>query len=84
MGIKVRFDFWQDPRSCSRNGCENVMCYKYSDIHGYICYDCFDELCDLGVNANIERFMNTKKCQQEPEQQKPADYFCTIFVSKGA
>jgi hypothetical protein len=30
--------------SCSKSGCENVMCNRYSPEVGYICYECFDDL----------------------------------------
>jgi hypothetical protein len=42
---------------CSRHECDNVMCYRYSPKYGYICYDCFNELVDLGANTNIREFM---------------------------
>lgn len=47
--------------NCFRNGCDNIMCDRYSRKYGYICNECFDELVDLGIEANIERFMNTQK-----------------------
>ena len=30
--------------ACNRNGCKNVMCDRYSEEHGYLCDECFDEL----------------------------------------
>lgn len=30
--------------ACSRQGCENIMCDKYSYIYGYICDECFEGL----------------------------------------
>jgi len=30
--------------TCSKNGCENIMCSRYADDIGYICYDCFNDL----------------------------------------
>jgi len=33
--------------SCSKNGCENIMCDRYSEEMGYICYECFSELEEL-------------------------------------
>ena len=29
---------------CSRNGCINILCSKYSYKHGYLCDECFREL----------------------------------------
>jgi len=29
---------------CSKNNCDNVLCDRYADGIGYICYDCFNEL----------------------------------------
>jgi hypothetical protein len=47
--------------NCNRNGCTNVMCDRISQIHGYICNDCFNELVASGPETNIEIFMNTPK-----------------------
>ena len=32
--------------TCSKNGCENIMCSRYADDIGYICYECFSDLKD--------------------------------------
>lgn len=45
--------------ACSRNGCDNVMCTRYSLEHGYICYSCFKELVEKGAETNISQFMKT-------------------------
>jgi len=46
--------------ACDRKGCTNVMCDRYSDEYGYICYTCFEEL--VGSNMiNIVLFMGTPK-----------------------
>jgi hypothetical protein len=47
--------------SCDRNGCDNVMCDRHSDKHGYICYECFDELVKKGAMQNISEFMKSNK-----------------------
>ena len=47
--------------ACDRNGCEKIMCDRYSDEYGYLCYECFNELCETGATTDIETFMNTKK-----------------------
>ena len=46
---------------CSRKGCDNIMCSRYSVRYGYICNECFEELVGLGGNVDIERFMNSYK-----------------------
>ncbi len=48
-------------KACSRGGCENVMCDRYSDLHGYICYECFEELVQNGAETNVAQFMDTAK-----------------------
>lgn len=45
--------------SCSRNGCNNIMCHRYSVEYGYICNECFEEL--VHSNLNATDFMYTKK-----------------------
>lgn len=51
--------------NCSRNGCEETMCERYSHIHGYICEDCFLELVgssvETGVETDIENFLASQK-----------------------
>ena len=47
--------------TCNRNGCENIMCDYYSQKYGYICYECFNELLDMGLDANISIFMGSIK-----------------------
>ena len=39
---------------CSRNGCENVMCDRYSPMYGYICEECFKELLSSGAPLTQE------------------------------
>jgi hypothetical protein len=46
---------------CDRANCDNIMCHRYSDIYGYICYECFDELVSTGPATNIKQFMSTPK-----------------------
>ena len=42
---------------CGRQGCENVMCSRYSSEHGYICHDCYDELTTAIYQMDIKTFM---------------------------
>jgi hypothetical protein len=44
---------------CHRNGCEHIMCDRYSDELGYICNECYDELVSSGEDPEI--FMESKK-----------------------
>lgn len=44
---------------CNRNGCDNIMCDRYSNKYGYICHDCYSQL--LQSNLNIESFMASNK-----------------------
>ena len=47
--------------SCSRSGCRNIMCDRYSNIHGYICSECFDELVQSGPETKVASFMESDK-----------------------
>lgn len=47
--------------ACSRRGCENVMCNRYSCLHGFICEECFEELVRSGAEMNVAQFMDTSK-----------------------
>lgn len=47
--------------ACSRTGCDNVMCDRYSSHYGYLCWQCFNELISLGPEANVSSFMKTEK-----------------------
>lgn len=53
-------------RECDRRDCENIMCDKYSDEFGYICYECLSELRELQTVKklkfkDISEFMHTPK-----------------------
>jgi hypothetical protein len=47
--------------ACDRKKCENIMCGRYSYEHGYLCYECFDELVSSGPETNITNFMESVK-----------------------
>ena len=64
--------------SCSRNECENVMCTRYSTEHGYICNECFDELCAKGDIFNVANFMKSVKPTRETRKASRA-YYETLF-----
>ena len=44
---------------CSRKGCTNIMCDKYSSDFGYICNDCYNEMVESGLD--VKTFMNKPK-----------------------
>lgn len=46
--------------ACDRSGCENIMCNRLSNDYGYICDECFAELCARRI-LSIGTFMNTPK-----------------------
>lgn len=54
--------------ACDRNGCEHIMCDRYSYEHGYICYECFEELVATGPTTDIQTFMDTPKRQGKKEE----------------
>jgi len=43
--------------ACCRIGCDNIMCDRCSNRHGYICDECFDELLQRVPDISIEDFM---------------------------
>lgn len=47
--------------ACSKWGCDNINCNRYSIRYGYICSECFDELVELGADTNISEFMHREK-----------------------
>jgi hypothetical protein len=57
------------------------MCDRLSDAHGYICEECFDELCNSGVQTDIEEFMNSKK-KDGINKDAAEQYFKIIFPSR--
>jgi len=57
--------------ACNRNGCENIMCARYSYEYGYICDECFEELVKSGVDTNIAEFMYLEK--QPPYRRDAAE-----------
>jgi len=54
--------------SCHRKNCPNILCDKYSSIFGYICNECFTEMCSAQKNDElftIEKFMQSDKYKLE-------------------
>lgn len=52
--------------SCSRYGCESIMCDLYSSDYGYICYDCYQELC--ARPQTIQGFMESYKSGKDDHE----------------
>ena len=46
---------------CGRKGCANNACGRYSPVYGYICNECFSELVNLGIRADMAAFMASPK-----------------------
>lgn len=68
--------------SCDRAGCNNIMCdrgnYQYD-----ICWECFAELVELGIDVNIDDFMSTsRKHTNKEEKIDPYQYWDNIFPDK--
>lgn len=73
---------------CSREGCKNIMCDRYSQEFGYICNDCFSELVDILIsqaNSNmnprdvIQKFMDLEKCDTYPIKENLWEYADGVF-----
>ena len=62
--------------ACDRRGCEGIMCDRLSSKFGYICDECFAELCQKGVVVKIEEFMDQSPRHWLPGSEK---YFDEIF-----
>lgn len=55
--------------ACSRNGCENIMCDRYSSTYGYLCDSCFDELVRLSADANVDEFVSSAADETNSERE---------------
>ena len=69
---------------CSRSNCTNIMCRRYSDKHGYICDECFEELVNTGSGTNIEKFMESAKFVDESEVDYARTLYDFIFKLSGS
>lgn len=47
--------------ACNRNGCDNIMCDRYSQKYGYICGQCFEELVTKYTTGCLSEFMESDK-----------------------
>ena len=69
--------------TCDRFWCKNIMCDRHSYEYGYICYECFDELVALGINADVEDFMNsTKTTLTKSDRDYALEFFGEIFPDR--
>ena len=68
-------------KSCSRNGCESIMCDRYSTEYGYICYSCFDELGlkQLSTHNEIVAFMEYPKNGIPEKPRIPYQFYDELF-----
>ena len=65
--------------TCSRNGCYKTRCNRYAVEHGYICEECFNELCTLGPERiNIDDFMRSAK--NPTHKDASIKYYDSIFA----
>ena len=81
--------------SCSRYGCENIMCDTYVDGVGYVCYDCQKEfekyLKKKGLNPETEGqikkhlkdFMETEKDEYVEGKEMDVDEFFRSYTRNG-
>lgn len=49
---------------CDRNGCQNILCDRYSSKYGYICSECFHELLMRGPLTDVSKFMELEKADE--------------------
>lgn len=68
---------------CNRAGCEEILCNRYSCDYGYICWDCFKELVELGSSADAKTFMSTPKRTTPDPYRDPYEYWDEVFPMRG-
>ena len=66
--------------SCNREGCENIMCDRYSPEYGYICWECFDKLIALNRVVDLGEFMQTER--DRTQEINTYDHYNDIFVDR--
>ena len=65
--------------ACGRRGCKEIMCNRYAPEFGYICDECFEELCNQGYDTSVLKFMDSCK----PDLGLSIRVFSTIFGPRG-
>jgi hypothetical protein len=69
-------------RACCRNNCDNIMCDRANDEHGYICDECLTELIISGSKTSIKEFMDSKRPSPR-EREAYKKFFNTLFKDIG-
>jgi hypothetical protein len=64
---------------CSRKGCENILCSKYSTKYGYICDSCFAEL--MNTLVSIGYFMRFESIPTRNIEQHQKSVMKEFFVN---
>jgi len=54
--------------SCDKNYCGNIMCDRYSEEFGYLCYECFNDLLDLQKIKPDLSLSDIKEWMDKPKQ----------------
>ncbi len=62
--------------SCDRPGCDNIMCDRYSGKHGYLCWECFNEL--VAKKIPVSEFMRTIRAEED-ENPYTEEFYNEIF-----
>lgn len=68
---------------CSRRGCENIMCDRYSHKYGHICDECFQELVSRGRDQSIAEFLYEMKGDICMDQYDALNRFDSEFPHRG-
>jgi hypothetical protein len=66
-------------KSCNRNGCENIMCDRYSSKYGYLCNSCYIEYIESTSDISISEFMNSTVTLTSNEIEERNDLFDQEF-----
>lgn len=79
--------------SCSRNGCDSIMCDTYVDGEiGYVCFDCQSEFKEYlrSINENpttdeevrvfLEQFMQSEKGSTQDLDESFVNYFFETYT----
>lgn len=66
---------------CSRFGCENIMCDRYSILYGYLCEECFNEIVEANPE-NIDLFLSLPRQPKQREGVSFYTFFDNLFPKK--
>lgn len=70
-------------KRCSREGCWNYPCDRWSGKHGHICDYCFNELVHSGGGTDIQLFMQSEPEKLSPEAGKALEIYEQEFALHG-